>query len=186
MELLIVMALLALFLIASLFGWRVQLAKARDSERKSKLHDLKIALNSYLEDHGCFPDPGRITCDSNALSPYLPLIPCDPINNAVYKFVYDKESCNSFKVYAKLEWEVDPQIGVVGCQNGCGPQNNYNYYVASDNKPSNGTGEEGVPPTCGSGTKYCFPNICASCCPGSSYRCSVTGKRCILDTTCNL
>lgn len=195
-EILVAVALLGLLLILGIGTWRFQLAKARDAERKSKLQEFKIALIQYHQDKGCFPEPDTISCDATTLAPYIDRIPCDPINSGKYVFLYTRQDCNTFAIYNTLEYYPDPIITKLDCQDGCGPsddlnsgENVYNYYVTSSNTIdphiSNPEQEYGVTPTCGSDTKYCFPNLCGTCCPGEDYRCNSAGSLCILDAICS-
>lgn len=182
-ELLIVITLLAILAITALFGWRVQIAKARDAQRKESLHQLSLAFSSYHDDFGCYPPEAQITCGSTFLSPYLPEIPCDPVNNATYKFTYVQNSCSSFELYTKLEYETDSDIAKSGCGSGCGPDSSYNYVVTSEGVGGGGN-IEGVLPTCGTETRYCIPSVCSECCPGTGYRCNGAGNSCISDPAC--
>lgn len=187
-EVLVVVALLAILAVAGLVGWNIQTQKARDAARKSSLQQLSGALLSYYDDFGCYPEEAEMACESNILSPYMDMVPCDPINNDTHKYTYVKEDCRIFYVYAKLEVESDPAIAKAGCNGGCGPEGdkNYNYLVTSGNVSSGGSGF-GVSPTCGTGDNlYCFPAVCGTCCPGSAYRCNLNGTACLLDVTCNL
>ena len=75
-------------------------AKARDVQRVSDLRQIRNALNMYYNDHGEYPDPteygghqstyfqsSATSGDQNwegledALAPYMPKLPRDPINN---------------------------------------------------------------------------------------------------------
>ena len=184
-EILLVMAILAILLIAALFGWRVQIAKARDAQRKSQMHNLRIAFQTYRDDNGCYPPEAEVVCGSISLAPYLPEMPCDPVNEDPYIFKYVLDSCKTYHLYTKLEWELDTEINSSGCPDGCGPNNAYNYYVTDSDTAGAPTQDQSVEPTCGTTVKSCIPNVCSECCPGSGYRCNDLGTRCLLDNSCS-
>ncbi len=170
MEVTVGIALLGILSVGGMLAYRQQIAKARDARRKSDLVRLAHALSDFFNDFQVYPNtPVVTTCNGTGLSPYLQYVPCDPINSGGYIYTYVTNAVrNYFKLSAKMEFD---SIGT--------------YIITSDGAAgASGGNEEGVPPTCGSGTKYCFPNICSSCCPGSNYRCSASGQRCVVDTTC--
>jgi len=141
-ELLIVLGAIALLAVFILFALKTQIAKGRDARRKADLEKTQKALEDYMNDKGCYPNPSEIAneeskiCQKN-FSPYLGQLPCDPINNAYFNYFYSydgSEECKSwYKIYAKLENTKDPIISRVGCADGCGPGGNYNYWIASSN-----------------------------------------------------
>lgn len=140
-ELLIVVAAIGILAVLVFFSYKIQISKGRDGKRKSDLAKIQQAFEDYMNDTGCYPNPEQITtnykiCGQN-FSPYLNILPCDPVNNSSYNFFYsydENQSCKKwYKIYAKLEYEKDPIIEKVGCKNGCGPGNNYNYWVSSPN-----------------------------------------------------
>lgn len=140
-ELLIVTATIGILVVLSFFTYKTQIAKGRDSKRKSDLAKIQRAFEDYMNDKGCYPNPEEVTtnykiCGQN-FSPYLNILPCDPLNNSRHNFFYsydENQSCKKwYKIYAKLEYEKDPIIEKVGCKEGCGPGNNYNYWVSSPN-----------------------------------------------------
>ncbi len=183
-ELLVVVALLAMFAILSYAAWDHQLKRSRDAQRKADMNEWMRGLYGYYDDTLCFPEEDVMQCGSEALRPYLDRVPCDPLNNSVHYYVYEKLGCNLIYIYARLEATNDPVIEKVGCSDGCGPGGDmsFNYYV------TNGDAEvvidTGADPTCGTLTKYCFPMQCSACCPGAGYRCNATGDRCIVDPSC--
>lgn len=185
-EILIVIALLAILLLAGWLVYITQVAKARDSRRKADLYHISVALRTYYEDKLEYPDEGILdNCGSAALAPYMAQIPCDPINSSSFKYAYVKTGVKSFRVYVNLENNNDPVIAAIGCSGGCGPDNNYDYFIADDSDENTGLVGEGVEPDCGTNIKYCFPNVCGACCPGANFRCNGSGSRCIADISCN-
>ena len=185
-ELLIAFSVIGLMSTGGVFVAKTQIQKANDARRKEDLHVLQQALEHYYSDYGLYPAEAIIEdCGGPGLAPYLPRIPCDPTLKQAYEYVLLALG-RAYALYAKLMWNKDPTITEVGCQSGCGPGGVYNYGVSS---PGVSVGtvstEEGVEPTCGGpGNWFCFANVCGECCPGSNYRCSGSGTKCILDGTC--
>jgi hypothetical protein len=191
MELMLVMMVIAVLAVVGGTNWWLQLGKAHDSTRKTDLEKLRIAMLNYNGDKTCFPDPSDVVCGSKTLAPYIDEVPCEPIGADYY---YERPSCDKFIIFSKLEYANDLAIRDKGCLVGCGPNFAYNYYVQDgmaiyvdfNSVPSGDIASlKPVRPMCGSQVKYCFNNLCASCCPGSEYRCSAAGDWCIPDTSCN-
>ena len=182
-ELLIVVSLSLVIAVGAGLVVMVQIGKAQDARRKADLDALKTSFESYFNDFGRFPQPGDLPACGEGFDKYLKAWPCDPTSKQPYAYLMGQFW---FKIYTRLNRGKDPVISQVGCQNGCGPGNAYNYGVSSDNVTvGSGVTEEGVQPECGGpGKWFCFANICAECCPGSNYRCNGSSTRCILDATC--
>lgn len=132
-ELLAVIAIIAVLILAFLFLFRGQLSKAQDAKRKDDLEDIKLAFEDYFNDNGCYP-PATILdqCGSRNLYPYLSKIPCDPVSQEPY--VYEPAAnCSGYRVFTILDFKEDPQISKIGCAgvNGCGSVagTDYNYAV---------------------------------------------------------
>mgnify|MGYP005843901017 CR=1 FL=1 len=118
-ELLIVIAILGVLLILSALLFPRYIAQAWDARRKDDLRRFQIALEAYFEDNGCYPDSSLLaTCGSNALSPYLDTIMCDPRTNQPYTYV--RSDCKTYRLFTRLEWDGDRAIDDLGCRNGCG------------------------------------------------------------------
>ena len=186
LELLIVMAVLGVVTTAGAFVAKTQIMKAQDARRKQDLNLIQKALEHYYSDFGTYPTAGLIAdCGGESLAPYLAAIPCDLVTKLAYGYVLGTTG-RSYQLYAKLAWTKDPVIASVGCSGGCGPGNAYNYGVSSSGVSAGaGAAEEGVQPECGGpGRWFCFPNVCAECCPGNNYRCNGGGTKCLLDATC--
>ena len=185
-ELLIVVAVMLVLAATVFMGVIVQISKAKDAKRKADLDQLKTAMVDFFGDYGRFPREDELPACGAKFDRYLNGFPCDPVTGKPYIYVR-AVSGTWFKLYTRLAWKQDPVVTQIGCQSGCGPGNAYNYGVSSDNvKVGEGVTEEGTQPTCGGpGNWFCFANVCAECCPGSSYRCNGTGTRCILDGTCS-
>lgn len=137
-EVMIVVAIIGIMILIGIWAYRLQLLKGRDARRKADLARWQRMLEDYINDSVCYPE--GVICGptiGRSFESYLSEIPCDPINSTQYNYMYTYESgegCNKwYKVYAKLENEKDHIITQVGCEGGCGPSNNYNYWVGSPN-----------------------------------------------------
>lgn len=137
-ELMVVLVILAILILAAIFAYRTQLAKARDARRKADLDKLTKVLEDYASDHLCYPD--NLTCGpatGTDLEGYLSEVPCDPLNNSYFNYFYTSDAdatCKKwYKVYAKFENKEDPLIERTDCLSGCGPSSNYTYWVGSPN-----------------------------------------------------
>lgn len=172
-EVLIASALLAMFAVGSALVYRTQIGKARDAQRKTEILDLATALRSYRNDFFQYPEEEVVNdCAGTGLSPYINEIPCDPINSGDYVYTYQTNAPQrtNFRLFTKLEADGST------------------YMLTSDNLVNeySGTESEGVDPTCGTETKFCFENVCGTCCPGDNYRCAPGGTKCYFDGTCTL
>lgn len=131
-ELLIALSVLGILMLVLLFTYPTQLAKSKDSKRKSDLVKIQQALEDYLNDNICYPE--SLTCGQN-FSPYLPTVPCDPVNNGAHIYYYSVSSqsgCKKwYKIFTSLENKNDPMIEKIGCiPTNCG---SFNYGVSSSN-----------------------------------------------------
>lgn len=129
-ELLVILTIISIFILAGIWVWKIQLMKGRDGKRKADLKKLQTILEDYLNDKDCYPS--ALDCDQD-FSPYLSAVFCDPLNNTDYNYSYEVTDRTWYKIYARLETEDDPIIEQVGCSGGCGPGNNYNYFISSPN-----------------------------------------------------
>ncbi|HJY98628.1 MAG TPA: type II secretion system protein [Patescibacteria group bacterium] len=163
-ELIIVLAIIAFLAVIAIMYLRGQLFKGNDAARKADLDRIQIASEEYEKDNNCYPP--YISCGIIAeqpVYPYLKDVPCDPVTNASYIYVPDDSStCPKwYKIYAKLENEVDP-LAIPGI----GPNQAFNYVAGSPNSPpdtSSGTGSEdtgGGDPGGIQGLFGCFSGAC--------------------------
>lgn len=144
-ELMIALGILAVLAVLIITTLRFQLAKARDSKRKSDLLRIQKVFEDYLNDQDCYPSASEITVDvpleqvicRKPFSPYDPQLPCDPANSYYHNYFYSTDSssvCKKwYKIYATLENTKDDIIEKMGCSGGCGPGGRYNYFVSSPN-----------------------------------------------------
>lgn len=131
-ELLVVLAILAVVSVVSAFGIRMQIVKSQDARRKDDLAKLKIVLEDYYNDKGCYPDASLLqTCNGKALQPYMSAVPCDPSTNTPYGY-YKDASCRWYGLFTTLGNTADTAIASMGCSPTCGILGKtYNYAVAN-------------------------------------------------------
>lgn len=166
-EVLIVIAFLALMILVAIFAFKGQLSKGYDSERKSDLNRIKIALEEYEKDYNCYPPylPSCKADDAGILKPYIPVIPCDPHTKTDYVYYADPTStCARWSwLFTNLEYTGDPKITEIGCQNGCGYNQDFgfNYYETTPGAPDPfKSGSPNVPPDVSGDYYGCFSGIC--------------------------
>lgn len=144
-ELLLVISIIALVFAISVSGLKpsTQIFKSYDAVKKSDLNKIKIAYEDYFTDNDCYPNPDVLNyCNTQVehqLTPYLPVIPCNPDTKTPYvaTITYGTTCPRSFAIYTKLANEHDTIISQLGCTDGCGPGATYNYAVtSSDVEPS--------------------------------------------------
>ena len=149
-EILIVIALIALLGIVIFAGYSRQLSRARDAQRKDDLEKLKVAFEDYYNDNACYPNFTIFEqCGGSAFSPYMKEIPCDPQDEQPYKyFAFQGNACRGYRVLVQLENTNDPNIASSGCDqtNGCYySDSSYNYGIAMGGSVAGGDwGEEGA------------------------------------------
>lgn len=117
-ELLMVIAIIGLITSVFSFSFTNARKKSRDAKRIQDLGQIKKALDNYFDDHGHYPYVVGGFAHSNqvanwailqtALSPYLPNLPVDPINNATQPWITGNYS------YAYGQNIYDPPSGFVG------------------------------------------------------------------------
>lgn len=134
-ELLVVVAILAVLLLLWFLVSQTQLGRSRDAQRKADLDRISIAFEDYYNDNNCYPDPDILqACGSDVFQPYLDTIPCDPVTGEPYLYVpLDGNQCGGYRVYAALEDDRDPIIEELGCDGmlGCGVGDPYNYGISA-------------------------------------------------------
>lgn len=133
-EVLIITSILGVISATSIFAYQSIVARGRDSERKSNLQQIRVALEDYYNDNGCYPAAIDLdTCGGSELSPYLSIYPCDPGDGQPYLYVPEADACEGYRLQVHLENESDPAIAESGCDGeyGCGYSPTYNYGIAS-------------------------------------------------------
>lgn len=127
-ELLIVIAILAVLILAALWFLRNQPYKARDAKRKADLRAYSVAFEDYFNDNERYPPTGSLdNCNTGDLRPYMTNVRCDPgAGNLPYDYITDANG-TWFALCADLENDADPDIEKSGCSNGCGTGLAYDY-----------------------------------------------------------
>ena len=132
-ELMIVIAIIAIMAALFIMFLPGQISKGNDARRKADINRIKIAVEEYEKDHNCYPQ--SVSCKSpSTLRPYLNQIPCDPTTHEPYGYDYGPVvgSCPEwYRLYAYLDNSQDPQIIFK-----IGPGGAYNYYSGSPNAPT--------------------------------------------------
>jgi prepilin-type N-terminal cleavage/methylation domain-containing protein len=150
-ELIIVLSIigiLAAIVIAYFVG---QIFKGNDARRKADINRIKIAIEEYEKDHGCYPR--SVSCLGEAkysLRPYLDVIPCDPVTHASYYYETDGSLCPSwFRLYSILEYLKD-----LTATSGIGPNGAFNFVQGSPNAPTSTPSPSSTPGGGGSASGF--------------------------------
>ncbi len=152
-EVLVVVAFLALMTLVAIFTFRTQLGKGYDGRRKSDLNRIKVALEEYEKDNDCYPPflPDCRAGNAGILQNYIPIIPCDPRTKTSYTYYADPDSTcpRWFWLFSDLDNTNDSESKSLGCQAGCGPNpamQTFEYYLSSPNAPDPFRVAGGLPP----------------------------------------
>lgn len=159
-ELLVVMAILAILVSIALVSFRSSQARGRDAQRKSDLKQMASALELFYSDYGKYPDgaTGLIeACSYNSSSDsgsvcswgvgefsdgktvYFKIVPKDPSDAYSYLYrVVDSPSNQKFQLFARLENSQDKDCLDNDCSNPpviytCGTGITCNFAVTSSN-----------------------------------------------------
>ena len=146
-ELIVVIAILAILAGIGLSTFRISQLKSRDARRKSDLEQIQRALEMYYNDVGHYPNSaatggtienfswGAEFSDAKGTM-YMKELPKDPTGNPpyCYKSVAAPAVATSYQLYAKLENTQDPKCldGNCATARSCG-SGTYNYGVSSSN-----------------------------------------------------
>lgn len=135
-ELLIVISVLGVLITLTAGGLRNSLFRGSDAQRKSDLKQIASALESYLNDHGVYPnDSGGLilACPSttntacawgesemtDTKTVYFRVVPKDPAEefNYYYRIVPDADAPNKkFQLFAHLESSYDKNCLEANCK----------------------------------------------------------------------
>ena len=139
LEMLVVMAIIAILAAATSGNFFSSLAKGRDSRRKQDLQAISKALEMYYNDNRSYPNPTIISKwgepfphPTVASIIYMQQIPADPLYPG-FTYCYISDSGGTYyKLYAHLDNNSDPQIiPTVACP--AGGAIKYNYGISSVN-----------------------------------------------------
>jgi prepilin-type N-terminal cleavage/methylation domain-containing protein len=149
MELVVVMAILAILSTGGVATYVRSLKRGRDAQRKSDLAQVQKALETYFNDKNSYPDSNAtgqiVACSAGACvwgtdgledisvpvavrTVYMKLLPKDPVS--AQKYFYTSDGL-SYQLYAKLENDDDLQAVSTYTTN-CGSAT-CNYGVSSSN-----------------------------------------------------
>lgn len=136
-EILTVIVLICSSLIFSVISIPKQLKRARDSVRKNQIRRVASAIEEIYQDTDCYPQ--SIPLCTNPLQQgdliIIDKLPCDPTTKNSYVYVPELSKCPKwFQLYGILENDFDPIIDKIGCRNGCGPNCQFNFGIASTNQ----------------------------------------------------
>ena len=107
-ELLVVIAIIGILASVVLAELSTARGRARDAKRLSDMNQIRLALELFFEENGHYPGTpegvatgGEKIGDNNgaleqALAPYLPVMPADPLHDgSTYFYAYDPQHCVS-------------------------------------------------------------------------------------------
>lgn len=136
-ELVIVMALIAILATAIWGNFFTSLTKGRDSRRKQDLDGVAKSLELYYNDNKAYPLPTQILWGTAFYHPrdstviYMQKLPQDP-SFPTSNYCYYTADGTYYKIYANMENQNDPKIiPTVACPPASGVY--YNYGISSPN-----------------------------------------------------
>lgn len=161
-EILIVMAIVALLVLATILSLSKERLKAEDVRVKTDLERLKIAFAEYYNDNHCYPPvewfDGAEDCGAPHMQPYLSAIACDKHTGLPYVLEKDATGCGWFKLYGELALPESDREALALCST---PGSNLgNYGVSSSNVT--------VQISCGGGSPLASSTPTASSSPAAS------------------
>lgn len=145
-ELLIVIAILAILSTLGISNFQTAKIKARDAGRKSDLATVAKALEAYVNDHRAYPlsnssgqiicRTGNVACDwdsafTDGTTIYVSDLPHD--SNVNQDYIYESATGADYTLYARLENTNDPNIASPALTKACGGVI-CNYKISSSNK----------------------------------------------------
>jgi type II secretory pathway pseudopilin PulG len=198
---LIVMTIMVILAILAVGGINpiAQVNKGSDAKRKKDLGRIKIAMEDYYNDKGCYPGQDLIitlnaasSCGENKFTPWLSSWPCDN-RNEPYKLVVktgpggaDLPCPKWFKVFTKLDNKKDADIpqgwetgtGFVGSSANTYSHSQVNYGMSSTNVRWDG---QVAPSDCGLGCTSLNTGLC-----NASFNNPCIGDNCYVGPGCDI
>jgi len=143
-ELLVVISIIGFLASMAIFAFNNARMKARDTKRLADIRQVQYALELYFDNNGEYPeiDKARSFKDNgngtlwlsgagslgNALSPYMPNLILDPLNNSLSReYIYDSEGGYGYGLACSLE-----DIGYDNIEQNDNGQSNLMYEVGPD------------------------------------------------------
>jgi general secretion pathway protein G len=120
LELLIVIVIIGILAVLIIPNLASGPQRARDSQRKSDLRNIKTALETYYNDNNGYPATGSWKTDlTPSGNPYLKTVPQDPKSKSDYAYTPSPSgcasgACTSYTLQATLENSKDSQINASG------------------------------------------------------------------------
>ncbi len=130
LELLIVIVIIGILAVLIIPNLASGPQRARDSQRKSDLRNIKTALETYYNDSNSYPTAGAASCVPDASSclgtilttgttPYMKSVPKDPKASQNYDYLPTPASCasgacTSYTLTTTLENSKDKDAGAGG------------------------------------------------------------------------
>lgn len=110
LELLIVIVIIGILAVLIIPNLAAGPARARDTQRKQDLRNIKTALEAYHVDNGNYPQALDVLDDGS--TPYMKTVPNDPKNSDpyVYSYVPDANPAVNYVLSAHLENKGDKDI----------------------------------------------------------------------------
>lgn len=139
LELLIVMAVLALLTMLVAGNYVTSLKKGRDAQRKADLQSIQKALELYYEDNKSYPINSLPNpfCHPNgcATEQYMANFPTDPQG---YTYYYNSTDGSYYRIYSCIEYDADrgPNVKYVptpAYSNNCGSCSGCRFGLSSSN-----------------------------------------------------
>ena len=118
LELLIVIVIIGILAVLIVPNLTAGPQRARDSQRKSDLRNVKTALETYFNDNNQYPSSANYAALSTPLTPtYIKTLPVDPKGGTTAAPIYTytatcsgtPSTCTSYALTATLENTNDPQ-----------------------------------------------------------------------------
>ena len=87
-ELLVVISLIGVLATLVIANMNSARERARDAQRKSDLRNIQTALRLYYNDNGEYPIASVLPEWGTAWTPYMNILPADPLVSQSYVYVY--------------------------------------------------------------------------------------------------
>ena len=115
LELLIVIVIIGILAVLIVPNLASGPQRARDSQRKSDLRNVKTALETYYNDNNGYPGGTYATLGADLTPDYIKTVPTDPKSNADYVYTPSPSGCadgvcTSYILQATLENTKDGDI----------------------------------------------------------------------------
>lgn len=114
-ELLTVVGIVGILSSAALFNVPRQIKKSHDAKRKSDIHELQVALESYFTDNQKYPvslpAKGLLLTSPDGQTVYLSKMPADPVTRDPYLYTYWATPAATPSTYIICAYRLETQSG---------------------------------------------------------------------------